>query len=487
MNDRELWTLLEAADPAADVSPDEAETEARFVSLIERRDTMGTTFRHLETPTPTPSPTRRRGVLVGATAFVLVIAAVGATWLVRDPGSEPDVALPTTELTPTTADVDPDSPPIRTVAPTTEALPKLSMELDLAARWRTGAVFEPDPEASVVHTAAIVTNGEQAVVFGAMLRQQLGDSWGAIWTSQDGRTWDRVPHDPALFGLTSGGSTYMRDATFGGPGFVAVGWNERNEPASWASPDGTTWQRSEYIATEDVFLDAVAANESTVVAIGHMGERSEPAIFVSEDGLTWMPAFPAQGMRLTPERRPRVITSGDTFLALVNGLWRSTDGFEWEVVTELMPTDFFEAQIAFGSLGTAAISHGGRAVSLLGAEGEWSPSYVGSGLDWDYDDAPFANDVEAIECVGLIALDEGLIAVGTDYRDWTWEAGGTAAAAYYSVDAATWHRMNLELHGFENSRLSDAARLGDVLIGLGFNVDDGIVNGVTWVLDADAR
>ena len=314
-----------------------------------------------------------------------------------------------------------------------------------------------------------------------MMVEPLGDSWGAIWSTDDGRTWNRVPHDPALFGLTSGGGwTHIRDVVAGGPGFVAIGWNERVEPVSWVSNDGLSWQRSEYIATGDVFLDSVAALESSVVAIGHIGERSEPVIFVSENGLDWTPAFPAQGMSLTPESRPRVVARGDDFLAVVNGVWRSSDGFEWELVTNVMPTDFFEGQIASGPLGTVAISHSAKAVSMLGDGGEWTVGSVEASLD---PELPFGAD---IELDGVLALDDGFVAMGSDYTNFSSETGGTVAVAYWSSDGLTWQRMNLEPFGGTNGRIRDAAQLHDSLIGIGFTASDGLSHGATWLLGANS-
>ena len=133
-------------------------------------------------------------------------------------------------------------------------------------------------------------------------------------------------------------------------------------------------------------------------------------------------------------------------------------------------------------MGVAAISHGGKAVSLLGVDGEWSAGSVGSESDRD-GDAPFGAD---IELEGLIALDEGFVALGSDYTNFTSQSGGTVAVAYWSDDGLTWQRMDLDTPGGDNGRIRDAARLGGTLIGIGFTTADGISYGATWVLGADA-
>ena len=43
----------------------------------------------------------------------------------------------------------------------------------------------------------------------------------AVWTSPDGITWSRVPHDEAVFG--GEGVPSIESVTAGGPGLVAVG------------------------------------------------------------------------------------------------------------------------------------------------------------------------------------------------------------------------------------------------------------------------
>ena len=47
------------------------------------------------------------------------------------------------------------------------------------------------------------------------------DQEAAVWTSPDGITWSRVPHDETVFG--GDGIQHMTSVTVGGPGLVAVG------------------------------------------------------------------------------------------------------------------------------------------------------------------------------------------------------------------------------------------------------------------------
>jgi hypothetical protein len=70
------------------------------------------------------------------------------------------------------------------------------------------------------------------------------DRDAAVWTSPDGITWSRVPNDEKVFG--GEGSQSMVSVTAAGLGLVAVGWEasgDDRDAAVWTSPDGITWSR----------------------------------------------------------------------------------------------------------------------------------------------------------------------------------------------------------------------------------------------------
>jgi hypothetical protein len=67
----------------------------------------------------------------------------------------------------------------------------------------------------------------------------------AVWTSPDGITWSRIPHDESAFG-----DSYMTSVTAAGPGVVAVGQTgletgvgQSPDAAVWTSVDGANWTR----------------------------------------------------------------------------------------------------------------------------------------------------------------------------------------------------------------------------------------------------
>jgi hypothetical protein len=64
-------------------------------------------------------------------------------------------------------------------------------------------------------------------------------SFGAVWTSSDGGlVWSRVPHDPAVFGVSD--SQVIWSVANGPAGFVGVGWEWRDDDqnaAVWSAPE----------------------------------------------------------------------------------------------------------------------------------------------------------------------------------------------------------------------------------------------------------
>jgi len=121
------------------------------------------------------------------------------------------------------------------------------------------------------------------------------DGSAAVWTSPDGVTWSRVPHDEGIFG--GPGRQVMLAVAAGGPGLVAVGleWAaDRGIAAVWTSPDGLAWSRvphdeAVFGAAESQIMEGVVAAGGGLVAFGWqaMEEEMDAAVWVSTDGLAW--------------------------------------------------------------------------------------------------------------------------------------------------------------------------------------------------------
>ncbi|HSG80304.1 MAG TPA: hypothetical protein VLD62_12035 [Acidimicrobiia bacterium] len=145
--------------------------------------------------------------------------------------------------------------------------------------------------------------GMEAVAVGKGLIVAVGSAHedAAVWVSTDGYDWQRIPHDDAVFGGMSG--QWMHDVTFTGERFIAVGTDlacpeciDRFAPqaAVWTSEDGITWSRvprdpEVFGAGPDGFamltMWSVTATDTGYVAAG-MSDSRMPLWF-SEDGTEW--------------------------------------------------------------------------------------------------------------------------------------------------------------------------------------------------------
>ncbi len=178
----------------------------------------------------------------------------------------------------------------------------------------------------------------------------LGGDDAAVWTG-DGLTWSRVPNDPAVLG--GAGDQVMHDVCAGGPGVVAVGHEvpagEANPNAAvWTSPDGVTWARVPHDEAVlggqgEVYMVGVAAGGPGLVAVGwdDSGGDRDAAVWVSADGLTWSRVHHVEGLFGGPGNQVmNSVTVGDGGLlvavghddgAAVDGavVWTSADGVHW--------------------------------------------------------------------------------------------------------------------------------------------------------------
>lgn len=123
----------------------------------------------------------------------------------------------------------------------------------------------------------------------------------AIWTSTDGRTWDRSDLGPGRA---------LRIAEFEDGTLHAIGDSEEG-PMGWTSADGREWHRSE------INLACCGTNFAVTpagfVTVQGAEDASESAVSTSSDGLTWSVAGPyAGGMR--------DVTWTETFGVVIHGL-----------------------------------------------------------------------------------------------------------------------------------------------------------------------
>jgi len=206
-----------------------------------------------------------------ATAAAVLVLVGGVALLLQVTGAETPVAdtvVPTTltDSTPTTV--------------AEQELTNLPGSCDAASTWSRVCDEAAGFDRAVMWS--VTAGGPGLVAVG------VGGSNAAVWTSVDGVTWSRVPHDETLFGR--GGVQAMQGVTSGGPGLVAVG---RDGPvgsldaAVWTSPDGITWSRVPH--DETVFrgagITSVTKGGPGFIAVGWAG--LDAAAWTSPDGITW--------------------------------------------------------------------------------------------------------------------------------------------------------------------------------------------------------
>ena len=172
------------------------------------------------------------------------------------------------------------------------------------------AVFGGDSDPAMI---SVTAGGPGLVAVGSDGVDGSFDSLdAAVWTSVDGITWSRVPHDDAVFGGSDGGQR-MRSVAAGGPGLVAVGRDEASDDinaAVWTSVDGITWSRvphddAVFGGDGDQTMSGVAAGGPGLVAVGGGGPDgdSDAAVWTSVDGITWS-RVPSRRCRLRRRRQP---------------------------------------------------------------------------------------------------------------------------------------------------------------------------------------
>lgn len=377
-------------------------------------------------PAPQPAPTPAAGpapqgdaptggswrwVLLTGILAVAVLAAVGGWWLVSGGSDDPQLTAP-----------EEAEPP-----PLTDAL-----------QWQRLANDEAllgDSER--VELTSVVAGGPGLVAVG----EDRGRNAAAVWTSTDGTSWQRVPHDDEVFGDAT-----MYAVTTGGPGLVAVGSHAfQGFPIAWTSTDGTTWQRQpdEVAALENrgQMLSVVAGGPG-LVAVGHGGSR-QAAVWTSTDGTTWqqVPHDDAlfggddgtQVLNSVTVGGPGLVAVGhslDPYHALV---LTSTDGTTWRRV----PDD----QEAFASPQLLSVTSGGPGMvavgyDVLAAGSVWTAT---DGNSWQRvpPDAAAFGELGPHQTIlhAVTAGGPGLIAVG-EYFDT--DTLTRTAAVWTSTDGIAW-------------------------------------------------
>jgi hypothetical protein len=230
---------------------------------------------------------------------------------------------------------------------------------------------------------------------------------GAVWTSPDGRRWNRVPHDPQAF--SAEGSVTISDVAWGDGQWVAVGdvlpeQPNLQQPAVWVSTDGMTWTRvSSSSLNGEGRMNSVAWSGGTWIATGWVSDLGRIALWSSHDARTWtlLSDSPTTSGEDSWNEAVAIATTGDQWLLIgqveysagIQEVWTSRDGKRWRRGPDFMTK--------------------------------------GDALDADIDDVTWADGYWL--AVGRAVDDQK---VNPDD-----EAGNINGGVWTSTDAATWHRI----------------------------------------------
>jgi hypothetical protein len=451
---------------------DTSQETVGWAEIVARLDTDAS-------PVAAPRRSRRTAVWVAVAAAVVTILLIGVIPLLVN---------------------NQETPPAATIVPTTlaESTPTTLGELVLTpGTWSRVPHDETNLGGPGKQSMSDVTvGGPGLVAVGA------SESEAAVWTSADGVAWSRVPHDEDVFGGPD--EQYMNSVTAGGPGFVAVGIDfSGNDPdaAVWTSVDGITWSRVPH--DESVFggtlsqeMNSVTVGGPGLVAVGFDGghdhmdgsgiEDLDAAVWTSVDGLTWSRVPADDSVFGGPDNQAmQSVTVGGSGLVAVGydgendwfeppgdaAVWTSVDGMTWSRV----PHD----ESVFG-VGVVVAMHdvtvGGPGLVAVGIDlvaPGYHPSNLGvwtsvDGLNWSripHDEEEFRGGQS------VTAGGPGLVAVGN--------------GVWVSANGTVWSQVP-----DDNGRFGDVDMTsvtvggpGFVAVGIDFSGDDS--DAAVWVSLAD--
>ena len=439
-----ITEVLDRPSVWADAEPDEHRGDDLMVDYLQQR------------PDRTKEPSEQKGwisvlVVVAATILVVVGVVVVADGdsgnVVTDPASSPS------------AD---DSVPSSEGSGVAEDQPVLG-----------------GPGVQIMHSVTVGGPGLVAVGEDSPNNniERLGSA--AVWTSVDGFTWSRVPHDEAIFGT---GGALMFDVTVGGPGLVAVGGEgdffAPSDGVVWTSVDGLIWSRVPH--DEAVFgggwITSVTVAGPGLVAVGSVNADNEPdygtggdaAVWTSVDGITWsrVPHDDAvfggadkQWIDSVTVGGPGLVAVGtdgkgwwDYSSGLVAAVWTSVDGIAWSRVPhddEVFGRLDYESDHERSNEGMTSVTAVGPGLVAVGVS--WYSSHAGvwtsvDGITWSRGGGVMTEVAEGAH--GVAELGTGLVAVGS--------------AVWTSVDGITWSRVP---HDEEVFGEADDHWMGEVIVG----------------------
>ncbi|GAA4099608.1 hypothetical protein [Actinomadura miaoliensis] len=340
---------------------------------------------------------------------------------------------------------------------------------------------------------AVGATGDRAVAVGSA----AGDA--AVWTSQDGGTWQPAQGLGAAF--TRPGSQQLLDVTSGGSGWLAVGYDQvaPRRPLVVTSADGTTWQA---VDTAAAFrgssravptTSAAASGQAGYVVVGTDGTSA--AAWFSADLKNWergrdagANAGPngALNSRNGDTRWILDVTGGSFGYAAVGGVrdpkagnrpgvWSSTDGKQWTLQLLSLPGGTKEGHLTHvasngNTLVAAGIAATGQGLVWLG--------YVSSdgGKTWQPLQAP-GGDAK-VTMTSLSSAGKGFAATGT-----TGDPGAADVVSWTSANGSSWTSQKpggKGLAGDGEQQVTGLAAFKGKLLGVGRTADQNDDQPILW-------
>jgi hypothetical protein len=336
------------------------------------------------------------------------------------------------------------------------------------------------------------------------------DCDGAVWTSADGLHWTRVDAPAGVF--DGPGSRGIEAVTLGGPGLVAVGSEFElgvtgSSAVVWTSPDGLNWSRASGANPDlggpgDRWMFGVVAGGPGFVAVGmeHVDEPDEgdAAVWTSPDGQNWTrvpdPSFVFGG---SPLLQMRSVTTGGPGLVAVGieytdrghrpAVWTSADGLVWQRA----PADQEALRAIDNSVMSSVTAWGSGLVAVgstsgSGMEDQRAAAWTSSdGVTWTKaPDQPAFDAPSFLLMSRVVAGDEGLAAIGTDYT----VGVPNDAAVWTSPDGVWWTRVTDtfgDLGGPGDQWMQAVAIGGPGLVAVGADEYNGETDAAVWYWPAE--
>jgi hypothetical protein len=234
----------------------------------------------------------------------------------------------------------------------------------------------------------------------------------AVWTSPDGRRWNRIPNDPDAF--SAEGSLTMSDVAFGDGQWVAVGDvlpepPSLQQPAVWTSRDGERWTRdssTDWMSLGESRMNSIAWDNGTWIAAGWVRKLGRTALWTSHDARTWT----------LLSNSPRISTEDGSNEAVAI----AAAGPQWLLI----------GQVEYGDTG-----HNAQRVWVSDDARRWrrEPSFIVQ---------RYAADAEIID---VAWADGHWLAVGravdSEQNDPNDELGSINGGVWTSTDATSWERV----------------------------------------------